>query len=110
MLPRSLRIAREHFNSVFRSAKVYRGDVLALYVKPSSELGFAVVVAKKVLKRAVDRHRAKRVVMSAVEELLPLSEGAQPHTFVFRLTAVPDTDESLRADALRLTQKALQAL
>ena len=108
MLPRSLRIAREHFTGVFRSAQVYRGDVLTLYVKPSLELGFAVVVAKKVVKLAVDRHRMKRVVMSAIQELLPFPEGVAPRTFVFRLTTRPDNDETLRTDALRLIQQALK--
>ncbi len=109
MLPRSLRIAREHFNSVFRSARVYRGDVLSLYAKPSQELGFAVVVAKKILKRAVDRHRTKRVVMSAVEDLLPFSLGA-PHTFVFRLIKKPESEEVLRAEAKKLIAKAIKGL
>ena len=109
MLPRSLRIAREHFNGVFRSARVYRGTALSLYAKPSQELGFAVVVAKKILKHAVDRHRTKRVVMSSVEGLLPFPLKA-PHTFVFRLIKKPESEDVLRREVESLITKALSDL
>lgn len=109
MLPRSLRIAREHFNNVFRSAQVYRSSLLVLYAKPSKELGFAVVVAKKVAKRAVDRHRIKRIVLSVVEsELQQCSHTLPPCTFVFRVLQQPNHEDQLRIEATELLQKALK--
>jgi len=56
----------DEFSSVFGFRKAIRGKLLMLHYQPrpagNDEARLGVVVAKKLLKRAVDRNRVKRVV------------------------------------------------
>ena len=56
----------DEFSSVFGFRRAIRGKLLMLHYQPrpegNTEARLGVVVAKKLLKRAVDRNRVKRVV------------------------------------------------
>ncbi|MBU1362740.1 MAG: ribonuclease P protein component [Gammaproteobacteria bacterium] len=56
----------DEFSSVFGFRKAIRGKLLMLHYQPrpegNSEARLGLVVAKKLLKRAVDRNKVKRVV------------------------------------------------
>ena len=56
----------DEFSSVFGFRRAIRGKLLMLHYQPrpegNIEARLGVVVAKKLLKRAVDRNRVKRVV------------------------------------------------
>jgi ribonuclease P protein component len=56
----------DEFSSVFGFRRAIRGKVLMLHYQPrpegKSEARLGLVVAKKLLKRAVDRNRVKRIV------------------------------------------------
>jgi ribonuclease P protein component len=56
----------DEFSSVFGFRRAIRGKLLMLHYQPrpegNTEARLGLVVAKKLLKRAVDRNRVKRVV------------------------------------------------
>jgi len=90
MLPKSHRIPRSCFQMVYKSGKRIHGNNFSLIVSPVPKIEeslipgmvhkssvtqplsrFAVVVPKKVAKRAVDRNRMKRLVSESLHHLLP---------------------------------------
>lgn len=56
----------DEFSSVFGFRRVIRGKLLMIHYQPRladlSEARLGVVIAKKLLKKAVDRNRVKRVI------------------------------------------------
>jgi ribonuclease P protein component len=56
----------DEFSSVFGFRKAIRGKLLMLHYQPraagNDDARLGVVIAKKLLKRAVDRNRVKRIV------------------------------------------------
>ena len=65
----------DEFSSVFGFRRALRGKLLMLHYQPRSE-GFSdarmgIVVGKKLLKRAVDRNRVKRLVREHFRCLRP---------------------------------------
>lgn len=72
MLPKSERLTKEDFTTT-RPKIFFRGELfdIAYCILPSQK--FACVIAKKTLKKAVDRNRIKRRILSLVKKF-PLSE------------------------------------
>jgi ribonuclease P protein component len=98
----------DEFSSVFGFRRAIRGKLLMLHYQPrpegNTEARLGVVVAKKLLKRAVDRNRVKRVV----REQFRLHRAALPGVdLVVRLAAKPATLDGaqLAADFLALLDK-----
>lgn len=65
----------DEFSSVFGFRKAIRGKLLMLHYQPRAE-GFSdarlgLVVGKKLLKRAVDRNRVKRVIREQFRQVRP---------------------------------------
>lgn len=80
----------DEFSSVFGFRKAIRGTWLMLHYQPrpegSTDARLGLVVGKKLLKRAVDRNRVKRIV----RELFRLRREALPTCdLVVRLAAKP---------------------
>ena len=80
----------DEFSSVFGFRKAIRGKLLMLHYQPRGE-GFTdarlgVVVGKKLLKRAVDRNRVKRIIREQFRRLRP---QLPPVDLVIRLAVKP---------------------
>jgi ribonuclease P protein component len=80
----------DEFSSVFGFRKAIRGKLLMLHYQPrpagSDEARLGVVVAKKLLKRAVDRNRVKRVIR---EQFRCRRPGLPAYDLIVRLAAKP---------------------
>jgi len=80
----------DEFSSVFGFRKIIRGKLLTLHYQPRAgaeiDARLGLVVGKKLLKRAVDRNRCKRVL----REQFRLRRGELPACdLVVRLAAKP---------------------
>ena len=67
MLPKSERLTKEDFTTL-RTKIVYRGELFDVATITPSQGKFACVIAKKTLKKAVDRNTVKRRFMSALQD------------------------------------------
>ena len=65
MLPQSKRLIRDDF-SKFQKKNTLRGNYFDITVSPSTTSRFAVVVAKKRIKLAVDRNTVRRKIYNAL--------------------------------------------
>lgn len=72
MLPKSERLTKEDFTTS-RTKIVYRGELFDVATITPSRGKFACVIAKKTLKKAVDRNTVKRRFMSALVEYSTLN-------------------------------------
>ena len=75
MFPRRHRLKKDAFIAAHKRGDRVSTPNLSGIILQDRE-GFAVVVSKKTLKKAVDRHRAKRRVLSALRSLPSLPPGA----------------------------------
>ena len=64
--PKTARLRRaQEFKNLVRNSRAVRENGVALHVLPNNSLGqsrLGILVSRKVLKRAVDRNRAKRLI------------------------------------------------
>lgn len=60
MLPKRERLTTERFDQVFKTGKRYHSPYFQIITTPSPTFHGAVVVGKKVYKKAVDRNRLRR--------------------------------------------------
>jgi ribonuclease P protein component len=68
VFPRRERLPRDEFPS--KDTRVYRvSSPFFVVSQPTQGQGYAVVVAKKAVRRSVDRHRLKRRVIAALRTL-----------------------------------------
>jgi ribonuclease P protein component len=75
VLPQRQRLKKDAFPAALtRGVRVSSPNLSAIILHDAE--GFGVVVSKKTLKSAVDRHRAKRRVFSALRSLTSLPTGA----------------------------------
>ncbi len=82
----------DEFSSVFGFRKAIRGKLLMLHYQPRAE-GFTeprlgLVVGKKLLKKAVDRNRVKRIVR---EQFRCRRESLPPCDLIVRLAVKPSS-------------------
>jgi ribonuclease P protein component len=98
----------DEFSSVFGFRKAIRGKLLMLHYQPraegSNEARLGLVVAKKLLKRAVDRNRVKRVVR---EQFRVQRASIPPYDLVVRLAVKvrPLDGKEIASDFLALLDK-----
>jgi len=69
MLPKSKRLTRDDFSKL-QNRKIIRGNFFDMAVSPSVTTRFAVVVAKKRIKLAVDRNRVKRKIYNTLQDIV----------------------------------------
>lgn len=72
MLPKENRLKREDFNTL-KGGKRIVTEHFSCTSHPSPVLKVAVVISKKVAKRAVDRHLLKRRIHSVIHKKSPLA-------------------------------------
>jgi ribonuclease P protein component len=98
----------DEFSSVFGFRRAIRGKLLMLHYLPRaacfSEARLGVVVGKKLLKRAVDRNKVKRVIR---EQFRCVRTHLPPVDLVVRLAVkpVPLDGKMLAGDFLALLEK-----
>lgn len=60
MLKKTERLTKKEFDRFFASGRRYHNAMLSLVYSPAPEFHGAVVVGKKIYKKAVDRNRLRR--------------------------------------------------
>ena len=68
MLPRARRLSRTGFSALGRARKAQSPHLSLSWSLDGPHAGAAVVVAKKVAPRAVDRHLLKRRILSVLKD------------------------------------------
>lgn len=72
MLPKQFRLNRTDFNLVFKKGRRIRGKSFVLVVLPADNKNepsrIGIVIAKKTVKKAVERNKLKRQIRSALEK------------------------------------------
>ncbi len=70
MLPKSERLTKKDFVGL-RPRIMFRGTFVDIAVSPAPQSRFACVIAKKRIKRAVDRNTVKRKVYHSIRTVQP---------------------------------------
>lgn len=70
MLPKSKRLTKSDFKGL-RARVIYRGAHFDLAFTPKATTKYACVIAKKRIRRAVDRNKARRKVYEALRTTEP---------------------------------------
>lgn len=70
MLPKSERLTKKDFVGL-RPRIIFRGTFVDIAVSPAPQSRFACVIAKKRIKRAVDRNKVKRKIYHIIREVKP---------------------------------------
>ena len=85
MLPKSERLTKSDFVGL-RPRIIFRGTFVDIAVVPAPLSRFACVIAKKRIKRAVDRNTVKRKVYHSIRDIKPKS----PHLVIIypKITAL----------------------
>ncbi len=99
MIPRALRMTVKDFKGQ-KTRLVYRGAFFDVSVAPGTTTKFACIVAKKRIKRAVDRNTARRKVYSLLQNSTPASSS---------LVFVYPTKNILQAPYLALLEEMKKA-
>ena len=76
MFKKANRLSRGEFESFFRSGKGHHSDSYQLIFTPSEEeLKVAVVVPKKIVRKAVSRNRVRRQLYHQLKSIIGDSKG-----------------------------------
>lgn len=70
MLPKEVRLSAEDFKGL-KTKLLYRGGFLDVAGTPAKVTKYACIIAKKRIRRAVDRNKAKRKVYAALRGITP---------------------------------------
>lgn len=70
MLPKSERLTKKDFVGL-RPRIMFRGTFVDIAVSSAPKSRFACVIAKKRIKRAVDRNKVKRKIYNIIREVKP---------------------------------------
>lgn len=70
MLDKKHRLSK---NVSFKNSKIFSSTAFILKIRSLSEeySGFAIVISKRIDKRATERNRIKRQIRNSIEEILP---------------------------------------
>ena len=70
MLARSFRLQKKDIDRIYKKGKVLRQDsfLVRILLNPTGHCRFSVVISKKVLPKAHDRNRAKRLVYEFLQK------------------------------------------
>ncbi|PIR37265.1 MAG: ribonuclease P protein component [Candidatus Zambryskibacteria bacterium CG10_big_fil_rev_8_21_14_0_10_42_12] len=83
MLPKTKRLSRKEFGSVYNLGKRLNTSLFSVIFHPAAEAAkFGIVVSKKVTKKAVARHKVRRWVYEAIRSYLKQHESFK-HDVIF---------------------------
>lgn len=104
MLSKKERLSRETFNRFFVSGKRFNTDSLTLVYTPHPTLHVAIVISKKVAKKAVARNKLRRQLYALVREIMVHSVWI----IVVRKTAKIPSRATLKDELLQVHTKLTQ--
>lgn len=104
MLSKKERLSREMFNRFFVSGKRFSTDSLNLVYTPRPTLHAAIVISKKVAKKAVARNKLRRQLYALVREVM--AHGVW--IIVVRKTAKIPSRATLKGELLQIYTKLTQ--
>lgn len=91
---------REEIRVFFRKAQRASGEFSIIHHAPASDLRVAVVVPKKIARKAVQRHRYKRIITDEIEK--QTSHWESGAGIVVRMQKKPETESVLREDLVKI--------
>ena len=94
MLKKQNRLTKRQFDTHFKSGKRHHGELLTVVHSPADTFHGAVVVGKKIYKRAVDRNQKRRQIYNALYALYKDTEL----TGVFIVLSKPGVKQASFAD------------
>lgn len=89
MLKKRQRLSKRQFDEIFRSGKRYHSPLFQLIYTDQTGFSGAVVVGKKVHKRAVDRNRLRRRVYNILYRLSKDKGLTGTYIIITKPTAAP---------------------
>lgn len=102
MLSRSQRLTRAQFENYFKTGKRYHTKHLQLIYSPTTNCSAAVVVGKKVSKKAVTRNSIRRCLYGVVYRSCVAKEKAGVYIIIAKPTVRILTRHELLAEAQAL--------
>lgn len=100
MLPKRQRLTKKEFDRFFSAGKRGHSPLFTLIHSPGDQFHGAVVVGKKVFKRAVDRNRLRRRLYNALYGLSVANNLRGVYIVLTKPAAAPATFSELK-EALR---------
>ncbi len=103
MLKKKERISRKKFNELYKNSKITsRGSFFMVRKHSDETFSAAVVVPKKIAKKATERNHLKRVTYSLITEKIKKQAGIVGcYIFVFQKKPIKPSD--IRADFEKVT-------
>jgi len=98
MFSKKERLSKGKFDRFFRIGKRYHSDNFTLIYLPFGSIKSAVVVGKKVFKKAVDRNLLRRRVYSVLREVLTKQVGTGVYLILTKPTAAALDFASIKAE------------
>ncbi len=107
MLPKKQRLSTEEVQEVITKGRSVRGTTLSIkYTENKGYFHAAVVVSKKVAKKAVDRNRLRRTIYMILSNM---KEGLNGRNMVFFILKAPNMNtEQVFLDEIILLLKKIK--
>ena len=102
MLNKAHRLTTAEFSTHFKSGRRYHTPSLQLIYSPTDTFHGAVVVGKKVYKKAVDRNRLRRQVYSRLYTLVQKNNHTGVYIIIAKPSAVTLTTKTLSEEVAKL--------
>jgi ribonuclease P protein component len=103
MLKKKERISRKKFNELFKNSKIIsRGSFFMLRKHPDDVFTAAVVVPKKIAKKATERNHIKRLTYSLIAEKIKQQSGVVG-SYIFIFQKKPIQIKDIQGDFEKIT-------
>lgn len=99
MISKRKKISRTLFSEVFSFGKNKNTEYFRVKIKKSDSPKFSIVVPKKVLKKAVDRNKFKRIFYNTIKDL-DFETGINEYIFFTQKSAKGKTDDEIKKDII----------
>jgi ribonuclease P protein component len=108
MLSKKQRLTKKEFDNIFAIGKRYHCPTLQLIYNPDDVFHGAVVVGKKVYKKAVDRNRLRRQIYNIVYRFHKKTPLQGTFIFIAKPTLKQKSQTNLATDIEKLLQQTLE--
>ena len=105
MVRKKERLSKEAFNRFFSLGRRYQSEYLTVVFQPHTTFHCAVVVSKKVAKRAVDRNRIRRRVYEIIRRMQQHDPTQGVHIVLVKAPALSLPHDALKAAVTELITK-----
>ena len=97
MIPKKHKFSRRYFEVLMRKMKSFRHEDFLILYRPSERISFAVVISKKVTKKAVERNRFRRQMYSLLEEKFLKDRLPLQMIILYKGRQIPDNTAGMEA-------------